>query len=438
VEQPDLGPIDIPFVLAYQDRLQRALLSATYLPGFAAARNLYAQGWFDTASIQKAEAEEAANQSVAATQPPTPEKPVVVVARQLADALTKLFDVDLMASAEVLANYYNPSDGIDVTERQRAEAESALGLFNYALKLKLVTPGIEVGARTFIDAIAADSSEATAVAALGSLLAGVDDEWLTNLKMIALTLVSAQLSSLLLVPFPVLIPVILTIALIENNAGYPALVGKAKQELKAYETAASVVPPGTGGTPADLKTKEPPPQLFSLTDLSAAQADFAALQLHIEANRTYYLNQIWMAEDPNERFERLRQCGISSYVENRVIGVVGARAAFPLRLSALDPNVRTVLEDKFTAFQPSSDDTVSTGDSAVTVGPITDQTQTFSVPTPALYMDGALGRCELLEPYLVERRGIEQRIAAAEAELAEIRVADARAASGVVALPPAR
>ena len=145
VEQPDLGPIDLPFVLAYQDRLQRALLSATYLPGFAAARNLYAQGWFDTTSIQKAEAEEAANQSVAATAPPTPEKPVVVVARQLAGALRQLFDVDLIASAEVLAQYYDPWDEVDVSDRQRAEAESALGLFNYALKLKLVTPGSRCG-----------------------------------------------------------------------------------------------------------------------------------------------------------------------------------------------------------------------------------------------------------------------------------------------------
>jgi hypothetical protein len=48
-------------------------------------------------------------------------------------------------------------------------------------------------------------------------------------------------------------------------------------------------------------------------------------------------------------------------------------------------------------------------------------------------MDGALGQCELLEPYLVQRRDIERRIAQAEAELAEIRVADARAYLGTAA-----
>lgn len=234
-----------------------------------------------------------------------------------------------------------------------------------------------------------------------------------------MTYVSGVLLSLLSTVYPVLIPVVLSIAVFENTAGYPALVGKAKQELKAYEMAASVVPPGTGGTPADLKTKEPPPQLFSLADLSTAQADFAALTLHIEANRTYYLNQIWMAEDPNERFERLRQCGISAYVENRLIGFVGARAIFPLRLSALDPKVRSVLERKFTAFQPSGDDTVGTGDSAVTVGPVADQVQTFSVPTPAVYMDGALGRCELLEPYMLERRTIDLQSRRAAADRAQ-------------------
>jgi hypothetical protein len=43
-------------------------------------------------------------------------------------------------------------------------------------------------------------------------------------------------------------------------------------------------------------------------------------------------------------------------------------------------------------------------------------------------MDGALGRCELLEPYLVERRDIERRISLAEAQIAELRVVEAREA----------
>jgi hypothetical protein len=428
VEQPYLGGVDIPFVLAYQDRLQQALLSKTYLAGFDAARSLYAQGWFDNASIQKAEIEEAANQSVAIMSSPKPEKPIVVIGRQLAASLTKLFDVDLIESAGILAEYYNPFDGIDVSEKDKAAAESALGLFNYAFKLKMVSSGIEDRARTYIDALENDGSEAAIVEALGSFLAGADDEWITNLKMLAASLVSANLASLLTIPFPVLVPVFISLAVIENNAGYPGLVGKAKQELKAYETAASVVPPAADqSTAADIKTKEPPPQLFSLQDLAMARADFDALRLHIEANRVYYMNQIWKAEDPNARFERFRQMGIEAFVENRLIGFIGDRGVFPLRLSALDNKTRDVLKNKLTSFDPTAAETVGSGASAISVGPIQVGSQTFSLPTSAVYMDGALGQCELLEPYLVQRRDIERRIAQAEAELAEIRVAAARA-----------
>ncbi len=437
VEPPDLGAVDIPFVLAYQDRLQRALLSKVYASGFDAARSLYAQGWFDHASIQKAELEEASRQSVAATPAPTPKKPVVVVANQLRDALVKIFDADLLEAAGVLAEYYNPFDGKDVSEREKAAAESALGLFNYAFKLKAVSPGAEDRARTFIEAMRRDNSEAAVVEALGALLAGTDDEWMTNLKMIAASLVSAQLASLLLIPFPVLVPVFISLAVIENNAGYPGLCGKAKQELKAYETAASVVPPTSdASTSADLKTREPPPQLFTLQDLAMARADFDALRLHIEANRIYYMNQIWSAEDPNARYERFRQMGIDAYVENRLVGFVGARAIHPLRLSALDPAVQRTLVDKLTAFNPSASETVGAGASAVTLGPIQTPVQQVSLPTSAVYMDGGLGQCELLEPYLQQRREIERRIAHADADLAEVRVQEARARLGAPAPAP--
>ncbi len=437
VEQPDLGPVDVPFVLAYQDRLQKALLSNVYASGFEAARNLYAQGWFDTASIQKAEIEAAANQSIAATAPPSPVPPIVTVAHQLAAALSKIFDADLLEAAETLAEYYNPFDGKDVSEREKAAAESALGLFNYAVKLKIVSPGIEDRARSFMADMRGNPSESAVVEALGTFLSGTDDEWVTNLKMVAASLVSAQLASLLLIPFPVLVPVFVSLAMIENNAGYPGIVGKAKQQLKAHEMAASVVPPnGDASTAADIKTKEPPPQLFSLQDLARTRADFDALRLHVEANRTYYMNQIWKAEDPNARFERFRQLGIDGYVENRLLGFVGDRAIYVLRLSALDPETRRALLAKLTDFDPAAAETVGSGNSAVTVGPVALGEQVISLPTPAIYMDGGLGRCELLEPYLVERREIEKRIATAEADLAEIRVAEARRLAAASAPAP--
>jgi hypothetical protein len=362
---------------------------------------------------------------------------LVTVARQLAAALSKIFDANLLEAAETLAEYYNPFDGKDVSEREKAAAESALGLFNYAVKLKIVSPGIEDRARTFMADMRGNPSESTVVEALGTFLSGTDDEWVTNLKMVAVSLVSLKLASLLTIPFPVLVPVLVSLAVIENNAGYPVILGKAKQQLTAHEMAASVVPPnGDASTAADIKTKEPPPQLFSLQDLARTRADFDALRLHVEANRTYYMNQIWRAEDPNARFERFRQMGIDGYVENRLLGFVGDRAIYVLRLSALDAETRHALIAKLTAFDPAIAETVGSGSSAVTVGPVAVGEQVYSLPTPAVYMDGALGRCELLEPYLVERRDIEKRIAAAEADLAEARVTEARKLAAAPAPQP--
>jgi hypothetical protein len=51
----------------------------------------------------------------------------------------------------------------------------------------------------------------------GVLLAGADDEWVTSVKMTAANLVAAQLSSLLLAPCPLLAPVIVQLAIIEQR-----------------------------------------------------------------------------------------------------------------------------------------------------------------------------------------------------------------------------
>jgi hypothetical protein len=419
VENPDLGPIDPGFVLAYEDRLQRALLSRNYLPGFEAAKKMVAQGWFDRAALIKAEIEQAANQSIGAQpSPETPQKPVVTVARNLQKVIDQFLQADLLKAAKTLAEYYNPLDGIDITEVQRAAAEDTLGLFNFWLKFKTVTPGIESKARAYSSALADTSSEAAIVQALSQFVAGLDDEWVTSLKMIAASIVAANLSSLLIVPFPVLAVVILELAFIENNAGLPSLIGKAKQELRAYE-ASSVALPETGGEASLPPAKDPPPQLFSLQELAMIHAEFEKLKLHLEANKIYYTNQIWKLEDANARYERLRLKGLHLHVENRVLGFVGSRAILPLRLSALEPAAAAALVQQIASYDPHGTDRIDGTD----YPPIDDtHAKDVSLPTPALYMESAVGRCEALEPYLLDRRRIETQLAQAQADLATARV----------------
>jgi hypothetical protein len=188
VHCPDLGEVDPAFVLAYEDRLQRALRSPNYLPGFEAGPRSWSPRRGSTVPRSSRQ-----------------QKTVLTVARNLRDVLDRLLTVDLLKAAEVLAQYYNPLDDKEVLDAERTEAEEALGLYNFWFKYKLVSPGMEGKARTFVEAVTDDATEAVVVEALTALLAGVDDEWLTALKLIAANAVAIQLSCMLLIPFPSLL-----------------------------------------------------------------------------------------------------------------------------------------------------------------------------------------------------------------------------------------
>ena len=255
-------------------------------------------------------------------------------ALSLEDSLSTLLNADLTKAATTLSQYYNPFDGIGVSEDDRAAAEAALGLFNYWLKFKMIAPGAETKARAFVKAIkkTPTTPESDVVTALQAFLSGMDDDWIINLKMVAANLVAVQLSSLVAIPFPILIPVLLELAAIENNNGLPALIQKAKQQLKNYEVVSGAkLPAGTGVDAKEPAKKDPPPQLYSLQELALANAEFKKLKLHIDANKVYYLNHIWKAEDPDARYQRLKMKGLDTFVINRLLGFVGDKSVFPLR-----------------------------------------------------------------------------------------------------------
>jgi hypothetical protein len=180
----------------------------------------------------------------------------------------------------------------------------------------------------------------------------------------------------------------------------------------------------TPGIPA----KPAPPQLFSLQDLALAHAEFTKLRLHIEANRIYYVNSIWRGEDANSQYERLRLKGLHLHVESRLLGFIGTKAVFPLRLEALGPVVADQPTKQLVDFDPSETDVVDEGTEHRAEYPrITPAESELWLPTPALCMESVAGRCESLEPYLVERREIEKQLAQAQADLAVERVRQLRA-----------
>src|SRR5262249_30766032 len=158
----------------------------------------------------------------------------------------------------------------------------------------------------------ANPSPKQAYDALQLFVPGLDDEWVTTVKMVAADLVSAQLALTLLIPFPWLAPVLLELAVLDNNMGLPGLIEKAKREVRNYELAESF-PVAAQATNPDGKAPLPPalapPQLYSLAELAEADAEFRKLALHLEANAVYYMNFIIAQEDANVRFEKLKVMG---------------------------------------------------------------------------------------------------------------------------------
>jgi hypothetical protein len=414
-EVPQPRRIDIYFVLAHEEKLQRALLGPTFLPGFAAAKKLLAQRYFDHRSEIKAEME-AAQAKARGDAAPAADPPVVSIAKNLRKKLDRMITLDLVAEIGTLANSYLPGNSIE--QKEKAEAEEAIGIFNFWIKFKTVTPGVDSRAREFVDEIPREGSvePQKAYEALSALTAGLDDEWLTTIKMIAASLVTTSLAFNLMPAFPWLAPVLLQFAMIENNLGVPSLIERAKQAGRAYEANLQQPPPPTDPNNDKGQKMMPPPQLFSMQELSLADAEFKKLVLHLEANRVYYMNSIFAQQDANVRYETLEALGIHTFVENRLLGFLGSRAVFPLRVENLEDEARDYLQKQLT-------DKLST--LLATVGPVTED---VSLPTNGLHMESVLGQCEALEPFLKDSRDIElalrraqvdRAVAAAEVERAE-------------------
>jgi hypothetical protein len=287
-------------------------------------------------------------------------------------------------------------------------------MFNFWLKFKMVTPGMDTRAADYLDATGDVITPRQAYDALTGLTTGVDDEWLTSVKMIAANVVSVQLGLTLLVPFPWLAPVLLEFALLDNNLGIPALLDRAKQAVRAYETAQAQPP--AAGSAAPVAAPIEPPQLYSLQELATADAEFRKLQLHLEANRVFYINSLFAQQDPNGRYETLSALGIHRRVENWLLGFVGSRAVFPLKLAALEAETRSFLEKRLLERLPASLDRLPPA-----------RPLSITVPTNGMHMEPVLGECEALEQYLHDRRDADLAERNAVVRLREALAAQAEA-----------
>jgi hypothetical protein len=181
-------------------------------------------------------------------------------------------------------------------------------------------------------------------------------------------------------------------------------VTEAKKEVKIYQQATSIaaIPPATD--PAATPQAPPAPEVFNLNELATANADFQRLLLHIEANRIYYLNKIWAGEIPEVRLARFRVKRIDRYVDNELLGFVGDKAAYPLRLDALPRGLADYLRDKVLKFDPDKKERLN----GVNTEPLLEKNiDSATLPTNGVYMEAMVGNCEALEPFLLDHRKLD-------------------------------
>ncbi len=417
VENPAYGPINLDFLLAYENRLQKILLHTTYQEGFIAAKKLVAQRWFEKKSALKTEIDNINSQNggTNTARNLAPEKPIIRVAKGLKAKFDEFSNLNIEQSIKVLGAHYDPfkPKAEKPSKRQVNDAEEALGKLNFWIKYKFASSGIEGRALAFSAAISRQATEAECATALENLLIGLDDEWLTTVKMVAINLVILQLTALALIPAPWLVPVLPTIALINNDLGLPALIEKAKKELKTYEVAnlvpTSIQSPSAANAPV-ATTQAPPPQVFSIAELAMANASYEKLVLHIEANKTYYFNHLWLYEDAGERYEMLKAKGVINFIDNKILCFVGNKTAYPLNMATINESLRKDLLQNYSNV----------------VAPKEVKIENVALPTSGMYVDSVVGTCESLEPYLIERRAIEKEMSQLQNDIAKEKLVQMR------------
>jgi hypothetical protein len=405
IENPYFRNIDLDFVLAYEDRLLPILLSINYQAGFEAAKILAAQRWFENRKRPNVEFEQLNDNKDDDILEPS----IVRNAKIMKTVLSKFLDIDLGESASIIADNINPLVQNKPSRSEMTNAEQSFGHLTFWLKFKFVSPSIESKAIEFVDQIDNNLTENEAFAALEKFTMGLDDEWLTNVKMVTLDVVAGIILGALTGPFAaagMLLTPILNQLLLERNEGLPALIENCKKEVKKYQNLTSATIPVMAN---DETLPVIPEQVFGLTDLAKAHASFEKLVLHLEANKTYYMNKLWLSEDSDTRFERLRLLNISKFVENQILGFVGNKAAFPLKLSSLPLEYQTYISKKVIDFKLDS------AQNSIYSSSI----DNLTVPTNAVYMESMLGRCEALEPNLIERLELEKAMVMIQNDMAK-------------------
>ena len=406
--------IDLNFILAYQDKLAASLLNKTYAAGLDAAIKLSAQRWYENKKVTDliiSKLAEGNGENSLDSSNDEIDKNIIRYAIDLKTLLVKFLSVDIQKATIILFNELTGSEENRPTDEEVEYAEMSFGLASFWMKFRMVYPTIESKARTFVNQLPDNPSEAIALTEVEKFVNGLDDEWLSSLKLVAVDIVAGLILGMLVGPQAALaaaaIAPLMGQLLIDKSEGLPSLISKCKSEVSNYQKMNSVI-----SVAADLEdgsSKFPEQEIFTLNEMAMAYADFEKLILHIEVNKAYYMNRIWQLEDSEVRYSRLKLQGLDKFIENRILGFVGHKAAFELKLDNLPKDYQEYIETNVLNPPQSanSKDLITTN---------------LTLPTSGVYMESLLGKCEALEPMVIQRIELELEMSKIQNEIAKQRL----------------
>ena len=161
VKNPPIASFDIDTVLAYEHRLQQVLLSPNYRSGFAAARILKAQQWFEDSQV-KDELEKPATgaaaeaEAAAGAAEPIPNTGVFATARSLNALLADFLELpdEIDSATDTLVLHYSPRlEESPVSESDLKDAELTVRKYLFWLKMTHIYPDFEAKATAYTDAV---------------------------------------------------------------------------------------------------------------------------------------------------------------------------------------------------------------------------------------------------------------------------------------------
>jgi hypothetical protein len=443
---PITDPIDRNFLLAYEGELTSMMLSATYLPGFNAARMLAA--WEKVCDIRCKEpcpcdrtAAAAPSSPAVATTPSAPSTPATTpvadptkpardalaqAARNLRAKVRVIQDATIDSPSHAKGGGHSPSASLcDLANdifgaHPESEWSAAKEQYRIWLYRKVAMEALAPRFWAAVERFAASGAETPEAADEVVKAADVQVADVLNVAVLGLTykLKALEIVGTIIKGMCQPLPFLTNVGF--DDAGFDAAFKQLADALKAYKQAqvTASTPAATApasSQPVDQKkeeaaavAKEAEPPEYDVKELAEAKVAEQALLAHVRHNESYYRQGIWARLDPSDRLVFLSLLGdLTRHVDNEVVAFVGKKAALPLRI-ALHPDAAKWFQENVVANPGFAE-----APEAVQV----------TLPTKGVAVESRLGACDACEDFILQHRALDLKLKTAEVTAAEERSA---------------